>query len=308
MSEILLQNKLFKPVLRPSLVPRPHLIEKLNAGLAAKLTLVSAPAGYGKTTLVASWLTAQQVAYGWLSLDAGENDPGRFLAHAIAALESAAPGIGTTALALLHSPQPPFQEALITLVNELAEHGEPLLLVLDDYHLIAERVVHDLVTFLLDLGPPSLHLVIVTRADPPLPLPRLRARAQLVEVRQEQLRFAGSEVTAFLNEMSGLLLSPDQVASVEERTEGWVAGLQMTALALDGQEDSRACGRPGGAGTRLASRAESFLPGRCMPDPGRFQALSGRYQRRQTRCGGRRGDWLGERRYHRRRHRHPFPV
>ena len=240
MVEVPLQTKLYLPPLRPNLIPRPYLGQKLNAGLNSQLILVSAPAGYGKTTLVAAWLAGQETSCGWLSLDEGDNDPARFLAYIIAALQTAVPDIGAPALALMQSPQPPLSDVLVALVNDLTAQAGPLLLILDDYHMIVATAVHDLVTFLLNHAPPSLHFLILTRADPPLPLSRLRARAQLVELRQEELRFATSEVSAFLNERGRLNLTSPQVAALAARTEGWVAGLQMAALALQGQADSDA--------------------------------------------------------------------
>jgi LuxR family maltose regulon positive regulatory protein len=257
----LLQTKLYIPPVRPDIVPRPRLVQRLNAGLHRSLTLISAPAGFGKTTLVSTWLhqlrgewtglsaasqpPAPPARAAWLSLDEGDNDPARWLSHLVAALQTVQSDLGATALAALQSPQPPPLEGILaTLINDVAAlHGRgdgvedvspvrSLVLVLDDYHLITAQRVHDGLTFLLDHLPPNLHLVIVTRADPPLPIPRLRGRGQLTELRQSDLRFTSAEAADFLNARVGLNLSPEDIAALETRTEGWIAGLQMAALAL----------------------------------------------------------------------------
>jgi LuxR family maltose regulon positive regulatory protein len=247
----LLRTKLYIPPPRPELVPRPHLIERLNEGLHRKLTLISAPAGFGKTTLVSEWVADLRLeamgrapppmAIAWLSLDEGDNDPTRFLTYLIAALQTIearrepAGRIGGGTLGALLSPQPPPAEAILTaLINEIAAVPDRIILVLDDYHLIGAQPVHDALTFLLRHLPPQAHLVITTREDPPLPLARLRARGQLTELRAADLRFTSSEAAAFLNQVMGLDLSADDVAALEARTEGWIAGLQLAAVALQG--------------------------------------------------------------------------
>jgi LuxR family maltose regulon positive regulatory protein len=257
----LLATKLYIPPIRPELVSRPRLIERLNAGLPTRgglsytphafsraLTLVSAPAGFGKTTLVSEWVhqlrldttNGSHIAYGiaWLSLDEGDNDPVRFLAYFIAALsrvEGIEATIGESALGMLQSPQPPPTEAVLTsLVNEIAAVPDRILLVLDDYHLIEAPPIHDDLTFLLEHLPVNMHLVIATREDPHLPLARLRAQGQLTEVRAADLRFSSSEAEEFFNRVMGLDLSVKDTAALETRTEGWIAGLQLAALALQG--------------------------------------------------------------------------
>ena len=260
MTTPLLTTKLYIPPVRPNLVLRPRLIERLNAGLHRKLTLISAPAGFGKTTLLSEWAASCDRPVAWLSLDEGDNDPARFLAYLIAALQTVEPDIGAGVLAALQSPQPPPVEAVLTtLINDIAaiphpvgaglapaqggdrkggdRKGRPYVLILDDYHLITAQSIHEAITFLLDHLSPNLRLVIATRADPPLSLARLRARDQLTELRQTDLRFTSQEAAAFLNQVMGLDLTDKDVAALEARTEGWIAGLQMAALSMQGQED-----------------------------------------------------------------------
>jgi len=247
--EQLLSTKLFIPPSRPDLVIRTRLIEQLNAGLHRKLSLISAPAGFGKTTLVSEWVRAvggatSPVAIAWLSLDDGDNDITRFLTYFIAALNQAE-GRGTTigegSLRMLQSPQLPSTEAiLIPLINEIANIPEGILLVLDDYHLINAQQIHVALSFLLDNIPPQLHLVIATREDPYLPVSRLRARGQLTELRARDLRFTSSEAAEFLNQVMGLNLSEQDIAALETRTEGWIAGLQLVAISMKGHKDASA--------------------------------------------------------------------
>jgi LuxR family maltose regulon positive regulatory protein len=238
MATPLLSTKLYIPPVRPNWVPRPRLIERLNEGLHRKLTLLSAPAGFGKTTLLSEW--AQQGAFpvAWVSLDAGDSDPARFWAYVIAALQTIHPDIGDAALAALQSPQPPPIEALLTgLINKVAHVPGSFALVLDDVHLIAGPRVHDALTFWLDNVPPQMHLVLSGRADPPWPLARLRARREMIELRTRDLRFTSEEAASFLNEVMQLDLSPEDVAALEARTEGWIVGLQMAALSMRGRND-----------------------------------------------------------------------
>ena len=229
------------PPASAKIVLRPRLIERLNEGLAAgrKLTLISAPAGFGKTTLVSEWLAGCGRPVAWLSLDEGDNDPARFLAYFIAALQTIAPKIGEGALGALHSPQPPPTEVLLTaLLNDLAAIPDNFMLVLDDYHVIESKPVDEALTFLVDHLPPQFHLVIATREDPPLPLARLRARGQLTELRATDLRFTPAEAADFLNQVMGLNLSAADIAALETRTEGWIAGLQLAALSMQGRSDT----------------------------------------------------------------------
>jgi len=231
---------------QPTLVARPRLSERLNAGLHRKLTLVAAPAGFGKTTLLSEWLAHCGRPVAWVSLDVGDNDAPRFLAYIIAALQTVAPQVGAEVMALLQSPQPPLVESLLTLLlNEIAtesdhsftDTGPRFILVFDDYHVIDAKGVDQLLTFLVDHLPPQLHLVIATREDPSLPLARLRARGHLTEVRAADLRFTLAETANLLNGVMGLSLTVQDVAGLEARTEGWIAGLQLAALSLQDCQD-----------------------------------------------------------------------
>ncbi len=238
MTDNLLQTKLYQPPLRPSLVHRPHLIEKLNRGLHGKLTLISAPAGFGKTTLISEWIAGCQRPFAWLSLDERDGELTRFLTYFVAALRTAAGEIGDRALAALQDSPPPAAESILTLlVNELVAASQEMVLVLDDYHVLESPPIDQALTFLLEHLPPQLHLVITTREDPPLPLPRLRARGWLTELRAADLRFTTEETAVFLHQAAGLDLSADELAALEKRTEGWIAGLQLAALSMQGRDD-----------------------------------------------------------------------
>jgi LuxR family maltose regulon positive regulatory protein len=240
MHQTLLTTKLYFPPVRSSLVSRPRLVERLQTGLPGTLTLISAPAGYGKTTLMSEWRAGVGCDYSiaWLSLDIDDNDSTSFLTYIIAALATLKPGFGETALGLLQSSQPlPSRVILTSLINELGEFDKTFFLVLDDYHVITHPSIHEAVTYLLDHLPSQMHLVILTRADPPLPLSRLRARNQLAEIRAADLRFTVEEAAAFLNQIMGLSLSAEQVGALEQRTEGWVTGLQLAALSMQSRDD-----------------------------------------------------------------------
>jgi LuxR family maltose regulon positive regulatory protein len=240
MSTALLQTKLYIPPLRPNLVPRPRLIDHLNQGvdLGHKLTLVSAPAGYGKTTLVTEWLHNVDHQIAWLSLDDHDNDPARFLAYFVAALQTIIANVGEGALGALQSPQQqPIDSLLTTLLNEIADISDNFALVLEDYHALEAQPIHTALIFLLNHLPPQMHLVITTREDPPLPLARWRAGAQMTEIRAGDLRFTKAEAVTFLNQAMGLDLTPDDVTALEARTEGWIAGLHLAALSLEGRAD-----------------------------------------------------------------------
>jgi len=237
----ILATKLYAPVPRPQLVLRPRLIERLNEGLSSgcKLALISAPAGFGKTTLVSEWIASCGKPVAWLSLDEGDNDPARFLSYLVAALQTIKTGIGEGFLAALQSPEPPQAETILTtLLNEISVIPEHFLLFLDDYHLIDSQPVDQSLTFLVEHQPPQMHLVIATREDPSLPLSRLRARNQLTELRAADLRFTPAEAAEFLNQMMGLNLSTEDIAALETRTEGWIAGLQLAALSMQGHKDT----------------------------------------------------------------------
>jgi LuxR family transcriptional regulator, maltose regulon positive regulatory protein len=237
MLRTVLATKLHVPPPRPGVVSRPRLFAQLDAGARKKLTLVSAPAGFGKTTLVSEWIGERAVA--WLSLDARDNDVGRFLTYVVAALQSAAPGVGAGAVEALRSAQAPAAEPLLTaLVNDVAELAGDLVLVLDDYHVIETEAVDEAVAFLIEHLPAQMHVLITTREDPDLPLARLRVRDHMVEIRAADLRFTTEESAAFLNEVMDLGLSADDVAALGWRTEGWIAGLQLAALSMQGRDDA----------------------------------------------------------------------
>ncbi len=241
MPETFLRTKLFVPPVRPNLVPRPRLIERLNQGLELghKLSLVSAPAGFGKTTLVSEWVTGSDRPVAWLSPDERDNDPIRFLTYLVAALQIIKENCAERVLALLQSPQPPPTESILTaLLNEISTIPDNFVLVLDDYHVIDAKAVDSAFTFLLEHLPPQMHLVITTREDPSLPLARYRVRGQLTELRVSDLRFTNSEAARFLNQVMGLNLSAENIASLETRTEGWIAGLQLAALSMRGHKDA----------------------------------------------------------------------
>jgi LuxR family maltose regulon positive regulatory protein len=260
----LLLTKLAIPAARPNPVPRPRLAEQLDAAISQgqKLILLSAPAGFGKTTLITEWLaarssalriaqaeayqepprqhtkrSAQNVQAAWLALDDDDNHLGQFLAYLIATLETVRPGIGAEAWALLRTraAQPPSQAILTLLVNALADSADRIVLVLDDYHTITLQAIHEAVAFVLDRMPAQMHILMTSRADPPLSLARLRVRGQLTEIRAADLRFTPEEATHFFARLRGLRMPADAVAVLEARTEGWVAGLQLAALSLEQQ-------------------------------------------------------------------------
>jgi LuxR family maltose regulon positive regulatory protein len=224
-------------------VARPRLSERLSRGAESALTLVSAPAGFGKTTLLADWLAvaaADGRSVAWLSLDRRDNDPALFWTYLVAALNTGAPAVGAGALSLLQPPQPPNEAGLVALLNDLDAISNDVVLVLDDYHVIDTRDVQDGMAFLLEHLPPQIHLVIASRTDPALPLARLRGRGELAEVRAADLRFTPGEAAAYLNGVMGLALTPADVAALEGRTEGWIAALQLAALSMQGREDTAA--------------------------------------------------------------------
>jgi LuxR family maltose regulon positive regulatory protein len=250
MTDFILTTKLYVPLPQPELVSRPRLIKKLNEGLPHKLTLISAPAGFGKTTLVSNWIASMQLdgekgsqlqghasrnidRVAWLSLDDGDNDLHRFLVYFIAAIQTVEPDFCLGPLAALQSSGATNSEAvLMALLNELAGLPQSLILILDDYHVIETQSIDRALTFLLDHLPTTMHLVITTRIDPPLPLARLRGRGQLTELRVADLRFTNDEAATFLNQMMRLKLSVEDIAALGSRTEGWITGLQLAALSL----------------------------------------------------------------------------
>ena len=270
-------------------MPRPRLIEWLNTGLgqsglqkglgfARKLTLISAPAGFGKTTLLSEWAAGCDRPVAWVSLDKSDNDPTRFWAYFVAATQTVYADAGEAALAALRSPHPSPIEVLLTgLINEITAIPGPFVLVLDDYHVIFEQQIHDALTFLLDNLPPQMHLVLSSRANPPWPLARMRVRRQVTELRAGDLRFTPEEAAAFLNGVMGLGLSAEDVAALDARTEGWIAGLQLAALALQGtlsvqgRKDATTFIRafsgssPLGTDERAESGRRTLLPTRLEP-------------------------------------------
>ncbi|MBI5964548.1 MAG: tetratricopeptide repeat protein [Chloroflexi bacterium] len=241
MPNTIIKTKINAPALRHSLVSRKKIVTKLSDGIRAgrKLTLISAPAGFGKTTLVSEWISCGEISAAWISLDENDGDTSRFLTYLIAALQTLISGVGDGVWAALQSSQPiPATELLTTLLNELETTEDDFILVLDDYHAVDSHAVDELLTFLVEHMPPSLHLVITTREDPALPLARLRAKNQLTEIRTADLRFTESEAADFLNQVMGLNLTAEDASALDKRTEGWVAGLQLAALSMQGKADA----------------------------------------------------------------------
>jgi LuxR family maltose regulon positive regulatory protein len=240
MAEIL-RTKLYIPRKRSNLVPRPLLMERINNGLEKKLTLISAPAGFGKTTLLSEWIPKSPRSVTWLFLDEGDNDPTQFWSYFIAALQGLHPDLGASAFSLIQSPKPPPIKSILTeLINELTAHSVPLACVLDDYHFIDSQPIHEALSFLIDHLPANVHLVITTREDPDLPLARLRARNHVTEIRTRDLRFTQKETEAFLRDVMGLDLSRQDMVALENRTEGWVVGLQLAGLSMQRKSDLKA--------------------------------------------------------------------
>ena len=245
--EQFLITKLYIPPFRSEHISRHGLLNKLNNGLHRKLTLISAPAGFGKTMLVSEWVnslksksTDSEIV--WISLDEQENDPARFLAYLVVALqriEEIDAQFGEGLLGMLQSPQPlPSREILTSLINKIAVLSKKIIIVLDDFHVIESQQVHETTAFLLENLPPQIHLVIATRDDPPLPLARIRARGQMTELRAADLRFSSAEISQYLNQAQGLNLSQEDISTLETRSEGWIAGLQLAAISIQGQKDS----------------------------------------------------------------------
>lgn len=234
----ILSTKLFTPRPRKNLVSRQRLIDRLNAGQDKKLTLIAAPAGFGKTTLLSEWIPKSPHCVTWLSLDEGDSSPSRFWMYFVAALQTISPELGLNAQALLPSLQSQDIESILTvLINEITAFGDSFVHVFDDYHLIENTEIDRELAFFIDHQPSNLHLIITSRENPHLPLARLRARSQLMELRVADLRFTPSEAAEFLNQMMDLDLSAQEIATLEDRTEGWIAGLQLAALSMQGRQD-----------------------------------------------------------------------
>jgi LuxR family maltose regulon positive regulatory protein len=237
--EQLLTTKLYIPPLRSDLVPRPHLYDRLNQGSNRKLTLVSAPAGFGKSTLVSGWLAESGIRAAWLSLDQGDNDPVRFWMYLIAAIQTIHQEIGVEALQVVSAPQLRSTElVVISLINDISQLAQDLIVVLDDYHVIEAGQVHAGLSYLLEHQPPNLHLILITRVDPSISLARLRAHGRLVEIRAGDLQFSSNEAAVLFNEVLSLKLKPEQVEALNRRAEGWIVGLNLAALSLKGQPAS----------------------------------------------------------------------
>ncbi len=237
MATPVLLTKLFRPAKQSNFVERPRLIDKLDAGLDRRLTLVSAPAGFGKTTLISDWIDNSNRAGVWLSLDKHDNDLSRFLTYLITCVQQIDESIGADILSALNASQAPDQDLLVGLVNDLAQVKDDFILVLDDYHLIEAEPIHEAVDFLLDHMPNNMHLAITGRSDPPLPLARLRVRRQMTEIRAADLKFTTNEAASFFNDFMDLELSTAEIATLESRTEGWIASLHLAALSLQGREN-----------------------------------------------------------------------
>jgi LuxR family transcriptional regulator, maltose regulon positive regulatory protein len=241
-ADSLLATKLHAPRPLPHLVHRPRLIQRLQQGMERALTLLSAPAGFGKSTLLSDWLISRAIPAAWLSLEPQDNEPTCFLAYLFAALQTYDPHLGTSAQAVLHSLQPAPLEAVLTLlINDLlmrrTDNQEPFVLVLDNYQVITAEAIHHALSFLLNHLPSQMHLVLATRVDPPLPLAQMRGRGALLELRVADLQFTQEEAATYLVEVVGLLLSQEESALLQARTEGWITGLQLAALSLQGRDD-----------------------------------------------------------------------
>jgi LuxR family maltose regulon positive regulatory protein len=233
-------TKLFIPQVRPRRVARSRLVDSLNEGVSRKLTVVTAPAGYGKTTLLSEWANQSHIPVAWISLDGADNDEDRLVTYFVAAIQavSEGSGMGEIVLAMRQSPQPlPLQTVIAAMINEMADYGQEFALVFDDYHAIDAQPVHELVDTILNYLPANVHLVIASRSIPPLPLARLRVRDELTELTTRDLKFATGEVETFLTDVMGLTLSNEDLRELDSRTEGWIASLQLAALSLKGRKD-----------------------------------------------------------------------
>ncbi|NIS81069.1 MAG: AAA family ATPase [Anaerolineales bacterium] len=238
MVDTLIETKLYLPKSRLNIVHRARLIERLNTGLAGKLTLISAPAGYGKTTIIEDWAQSLERRVIWLSLDSGDNDPHQFLTYLVAALQRADPEFGIPVVTALHStPLPDLQLLVTSLIREIASIDESFVLILDDYHTIQEVSIHEAMATLMERQPAGMHMVILTRVDPPLPLSRMRVRGDMEEIRAKDLRFSRDEALSFFNDVIGLELNTSEAAMLEARTEGWIAGLVLAGHSLRSAPD-----------------------------------------------------------------------
>ena len=241
MTSQILTTKLYTPPFRPDLVSPPRLLDRLRRGSNSKLTLISAPAGYGKTTLLSEWISWDEIPFSWLSLDENDNDLERFLIYLVASLQSIPVAVDEDISASLQILQSNIYETLlIPLINHISACQDRVALVLDDYHLVQNEEIHQTLNYLLENLPTNLRLVITTRTDLPLRLAQLRARVELCEIRAEDLRFTNEEASYFLNQSMGLNLTTFDIATLAEKTEGWIAGLQLAAISLQGHQDKGA--------------------------------------------------------------------
>jgi LuxR family maltose regulon positive regulatory protein len=235
----MLATKFFAPRWRRQQVSRPRLAARIDGD--AKLVLLCAPPGFGKTTLLAEWLSGKEEPVAWLSLDSTHDDPRTFWAYLVRAMQTARPGLGEAVAAFLDAQTlPPIETLISMLLNEVVALKDELLVVLDDYHVIENAAIHDGMAFLIEQAPETLRVVIASRADPPLHLPRLRARGELIEIRATDLRFSTEEAGAFFGSTMGVRLTPEQLSALEARTEGWIAALQLAALSMQGRDDTAA--------------------------------------------------------------------
>jgi len=238
MSTPLLKTKLHVPLPLGNIVARRDLFDRLDAGIGKRLTLVAAPAGFGKTTLISNWVQGAEQPTAWVSLDEADNDPALFWAYVVSGFQSVHQDGDDGLWGQIDLSQlPPIKSLLAHVINTLAESDEKIVLVLDDYHIISNPQIHKDLAYLIDHQPPSLHIIILTRADPPLPIAGLRGRGLLTEIRASDLRFTTKETHIFLNEMMHLGLGNDAIAALDQRTEGWIIGLQLAAISMQGRAD-----------------------------------------------------------------------
>jgi len=239
MNETFLKSKLKAPRLRLDFIPRSHLTERLTEGLDRKLTVISAPAGSGKTTLLSEWISGVKQPIAWISLEKNDNNPITFWSYFIAAIQTVQPSVGQAALVALQSPRPiDIESILAMLINDIIEKMPSFVVVIDDYHMITSRLIHNALAFLIQHLPAKVSMIILARNSLPISLAHLRGCGQLVELHGSDLCFTNDEATNFLNKVMGLELTPEEIEILQGRTEGWIAGLQMAALSIRGQEDT----------------------------------------------------------------------